>query len=149
MSTLRNNNTVKTSYMSVVTLIEDVPIIDQVDTSSSDPPRNDEYDSLDPINSLVAKDMLLRNKLKKLKNPTKPLPLPMKYFMTDMIEPLGDLTNDIKEVYELKGIANTLKLSDVLDAFESSLRVAYLGDIEVTDLSPSDEELVATSTLPK
>lgn len=138
MSTTRNDKTVKTSYKSAVALLEDVPVIE---TSFNDNHYTIEYDSIEPIKLLVAKDMKFWNTRSTL-NHVKPLPLPMRYFMSDAIEPFGDLTNQIKELYELKGIANTLKLSDVLNAFESSVRVVYLGDIDIVEPSLSDEEIV-------
>lgn len=138
MSTTRNDNTVKTSYKSAVALMEDVPVCE---TSLNDNNYNNEYDTMEPIKPLVAKDMKLRNTWN-TSNLFKPLPLSMRYFMSDAIEPFGDLTNEIKEFYDLKGIANTLKLSDVLNAFESSVRVVYLGDVDIVEPSLSDEEIV-------
>jgi hypothetical protein len=142
MSTTNNNNTVKTSYKNVVAL-EDIQHSCELENPKS--VIEYEYDSLEVIQPLIINDMLQCEKLIR-RNPIAPLSLPMKYLMSDIIEPLGDLTNEIKEVYELKGIANTLKLSDVLNAFESSLSVTYLGDIEA-EHHISDDDANATTTL--
>lgn len=141
MSTTTDNNTVKTSYKNVVAL-EDI----QHSCDLEKPNYTTEYDSFEVIQPLVLKDMLQRDKLNN-KNQIPHVPLPMRYLMSDIIEPLGDLTNDIKEVYELKGIANTLKLSDVLDAFEKSVNVTYLGDIDAEQAISDDDAVNATTTL--
>jgi hypothetical protein len=140
MSTTNHNNTVKTSYKNVVEL-QDIQYSCEVEK----PKYVVEYDNIEVIQTLVNKDMQQRDKFNG-KNPITTLPLPMKYLMSDIIQPLGDLTNDIKEVYELKGIANTLNLSDVLTAFESSLSVTYLGDIEA-EQPISDDDVNASTTL--
>lgn len=137
MSTTGTDNTVKTSYKSAVAFVDDISSCNQIDATFN------EYDNLESIKPLVAKDMLIRRNKKNVRT-TQSLPLPMKYFMSDIIEPLGDLTHEIKELYELKGIANTLKLSDVLNAVEASVHVTYLGDIDVVEPSLSDEEIVQT-----
>jgi hypothetical protein len=141
MSTTTDNNTVKTSYKNVVAL-EDI----QHSCDLEKPNYTTEYDSFEVVQPLVLKDMLQRDKFNN-KNQTTHIPLPMRYLMSDIIEPLGDLTNDIKEVYELQGIANTLKLSDVLDAFEKSVNVTYLGDIDVEQAISDDDAVNATTTL--
>jgi hypothetical protein len=140
MSTTTDINTDKSSYKNAVAL-EDVQHSCEVEKNK----HMVEYDSIDAVQPLVAKDMQQCRRLHN-KKPITQLPLPMRYLMSDIIEPLGDLTNDIKEVYELQGIANTLKLCDILDAFEKSVNVTYLGDIEA-EQSISDDDANVTTTL--
>jgi hypothetical protein len=71
--------------------------------------------------------------------------LPLKYFMTDIIDVVGELTNDVKNAYELKGLANSLTLENVLDTFESCVKVSCPID---KDPEVSDDDVIATSTIP-
>jgi hypothetical protein len=57
-----------------------------------------------------------------------------------MITSLGDLTSEIKNAYDLKGIANELKLSDVLDCFEQCVDVSCSLDKE-TEMITSDDDV--------
>jgi hypothetical protein len=59
-------------------------------------------------------------------------------FMIDIIDAMGCLTNDVVEHYSLKGIANELKTTDILDCLELSVVVDHNlnNDLENT----TDEE---------
>jgi hypothetical protein len=139
MSSTTVNPVEKTSYRSAVTFLEDVPLSSEL-TSDKHTKTVIEFDNFEDVKPFIRKD-LQRQKLINMTSYEHKLPLTvsMRYLMSDIIESLGDLTNEIKEVYEIKGIANSLKLSDVLDVFEESVRVTYLGDIE-TEANVSDDD---------
>jgi type IX secretion system PorP/SprF family membrane protein len=94
MSSSGNENTVKESYKSVVKFKEEP--VEQIVKHGI------EYDSLAAIMPLVYKDMQKRDALTARHNITPCVPLPVKYFMTDMTTVLGDLTNEVQYAYEVK-----------------------------------------------
>ena len=132
MSSSGNENTVKESYKSVVKFKEEP--VEQIVKHGI------EYDSLAAIMPLVYKDMQKRDALTARHNITPCVPLPVKYFMTDMTTVLGDLTNEVQYAYEVKGIANDLKLTDVMVCFENCIKVSCGFEMEHETASNTDED---------
>ena len=133
MSAISNKTIDKVTYKNVVTLKEQAPVAQEQGKTII------EYDNLDEIQQLLIQDMTNTN-MTSTKTNERVLPLPLRYMLSDMITSLGDLTSEIKNAYDLKGIANELKLSDVLDCFEQCVDVSCSLDKE-TEMITSDDDV--------
>lgn len=72
-----------------------------------------------------------------IKRPTK-LSSGKRDFLIDIMEPFGNLTQEVNEYYGFHNIANTLTLGDVLDCLEISAKVDIAADYDFD--GPSEEE---------
>jgi hypothetical protein len=77
---------------------------------------------------------------KKVDTPESTISTSTKMFLSDLITTMGPLTSDIVEQYSMKGIANTLSLSAVLDCFENSINVPYRIEFDTYTNSTDDED---------
>jgi hypothetical protein len=137
MSTITQENTIKASYKNVVVLEEQ----SQLPTNTEQAVSNIvEFDSLEQIKDMFPTLTNASNNLQSISKRT--LPSPLRYMLTDMITMFAELTSEVVNTYDIKGIANDLKVCDILDCFEDCLHVSCHTDIDAEGGHTSDEDTI-------
>lgn len=64
-----------------------------------------------------------------------------KELLLDMLNEVAYVTNYVREYYGFKGIGDELKLEDVMNAFEASIKVDVHSDADMDFIVSEEEEL--------
>jgi len=119
------NNLEKSSYKNIV--LEGKIVDTQVST---------DRDILIGYDAITNK---LNMKLEKLNNKHRVLNNSKKELLIDLLHDIGNVTEYVKEYYGFHGIGDELKLEDVMNSFEKSIKVEVVSDNDYDIISEEEE----------